>query len=116
MKPFNLELAKAGHSLLSGSNKYSYLAGPDPEGYVAVRSESGSIYIRHKNRLYMAPLCMIEGKPVCPGDTLYIAKDDATYAEVKRGDTFKPTTYDDAYLYNDDWKIHTKVLSWEKLS
>ena len=109
MKPFNLKLAKAGHSLLFRNSKYSYLAGPDPEGYVAVRSELGSICVRHEDQLCMASIGEVEGKPVYPGDTLYITENNASHAKVKRGDTFKPTAYGNAYLCNDDWTIHTAI-------
>ena len=98
MKPFNLELAKAGHPMYHGHKsgmKFTWVAGPDYNKAVCVRHEYGSLYLFDTHHLFMDPLCEIEGKPVYPGDTLYITEDNASHAKVKRGDTFKLTFYRD---------------------
>jgi len=80
LRPFNLELAKAGEPFARIARGelyiYNYLIGPDSIDFIVSTNAKGEYIRRHVRVLnngyyFMAPLTWIEGKPVYKGDVLY---------------------------------------------
>lgn len=122
LKPFDGKTVKAGTKLVwvgySGVPiEREYVAGPDLEGLVVCKGMQGNYKMHIVRELCMVPLCVVEGTPVYPGDTLYIAEDGANCASVKRGDAFavECAAGDPGYFTGTSngkqWYIHTDNLT-----
>lgn len=72
LRPFDLEAAKRGEAITdSCGGNVVYIDGPDAGGNYAVRID-GHFAVGSNERLRMAPLCWVEGRPVYKGDVLYM--------------------------------------------
>ena len=73
LRPFDVGMAKRGVELFTSEfTRREYVAGPDANGYICVRSDDSTLSIRHFSGFRMAPLALVEGKPVYDGDVLYL--------------------------------------------
>jgi len=71
MKPFDEAAAKRGEPVCYRNGcKITYIRGPDICGDVCV-DEDGRMILLSYRTLFMAPLAVVEGKEVYPGDVLY---------------------------------------------
>lgn len=71
LRPFDLEAAKRGEAITdSCGGNVVYIDGPDAGGNYAVRID-GHFAVGSNERLRMAPLCWVEGRPVYKGDALF---------------------------------------------
>lgn len=100
LRPFDLDAAKRGEAICTHSgNHLDFVAADENNGSHCVRigdrnSRSGRLSIWGHQRLRMAPLCWVEGKPVYKGDVLYQPGDRRTFKitgyEEKSGGLGKP--------------------------
>lgn len=71
LRPFNLELAKAGEPITTAKGNWCRFIGVLSSSKVVVEDNYNS-YTFEQSNLRMAPICWIEDKPVYKGDILYI--------------------------------------------
>lgn len=79
LRPFDLEAAKAGEQICSDKNGSArlFIVGRDGTGQCVISNpeESDVWYFADSERLRMAPLAWVEGRPVYKGDVLYYVED-----------------------------------------
>lgn len=108
LRPFDLEAAKRGDGITdSCGGKVVYIDGPDAAGNYAVRID-GHFAVGSSERLRMAPLCWVEGRPVYKGDVLYMT------VGVYAGKPFVPHQFNGGMLINLAARHHYRAeyLTW----
>ena len=116
LRPFDLEAAKAGApvQILGRAPKLTYVAGPDSAGKYIFTVPDGR-FTRPEGceveKLRMAPLAWVEGRPLYKGDRLYSSFFDKMF--VVGGVTSSGSDYLTAPEINDQANTDISQCSWE---
>lgn len=121
LRPVDLEAAKCGEKICDEKAEqfFTYAAGPSSEKEYIFNDLLGRFVIAttpEGNGWRMAPLAWVEGRPVYKGDVLYVTVDNPNCATVKAGSKFYVVSKgnDEGNLYNSEWYINKRYLTWQK--